>query len=584
MVYTHSIRFLQVRLHLDSLSTKTTMRKLKSALHTLPEGLEETYDEVWRRIESQNRDDAELATRVIYWIFYAIMPLTVAGLQHALAVEPGDTFLDNDNITSKDLLVSACAGLVLIQQESGTVEFVHQTTQEYFERTAAQHFPSARKKILRSCLTYLLLDEIDCGFCYLDQETMTCQEKWPFLQYASYLWSYHARGDLEESEEELVMKVLKQDFDLSSFVKIRLGGPNKSEPFTRRFPRRVSELSVAARYGLCHMVRVLLAAGADVTLTDDFEMKPLGWAAVAGHDEVVRLLLEHRVDQEKDFALLLATCNGRETVVRVLLEYGTDVNATAYGTSSLFFAARRGDIPLVELLVNDGLSADLAPFKIAVDNEHDQVVQILLDKYLDVDSRDSQGRTALHYSCANGRLFLFEQLLRRGSDPRALDEQNRTCLHHAASAGSAKILSRLLEEGLDPMQMDIDHWTPLHWAAKAGSQECVKVLVDASGKQTTSLSRWDPHELALFHGHFETAKLLSILCQVSPDPQHSFKTKEGPILSRMSQLASSNNGKDIIQSMKHSSVCDGCERVSLKPLDRKSFTFSHCLDHLWPTI
>lgn len=37
--------FLQARLHLDFLTTKTTLRKSKNALTTLPEGLDNTYEE-----------------------------------------------------------------------------------------------------------------------------------------------------------------------------------------------------------------------------------------------------------------------------------------------------------------------------------------------------------------------------------------------------------------------------------------------------------------------------------------------------------------------------------------------------------
>lgn len=50
------------RLYLDTLVTKTTRRKIKTALETLPEGLDSVYEELIDRVQLQNpRDHAELA-------------------------------------------------------------------------------------------------------------------------------------------------------------------------------------------------------------------------------------------------------------------------------------------------------------------------------------------------------------------------------------------------------------------------------------------------------------------------------------------------------------------------------------------
>lgn len=613
---------------MDSLSTKTTLRKLKSALHTLPEGLEKTYDEVWQRIKGQNPDDAELASRVICWICYVGRPLTVAELQHALAVEPGDKFLDNNNITNEHLLMSGCAGLVLVQPESGIVGMVHHTAQEYFERRAAQHFPSARKEILHSCLNYLLLNEFNSGPCSTDQRTETRLEKWPFLQYAAKFWGYHARGELEESEEGFITEFLNQDSNLSSSIQMMYTKSHKFEGYTQHFPRNVTALSLAANCGLCHMVQVLLVAGADVMLADDLGMKPLHRAAISGQDEVVRLLLEHRADQFKESALRLAAQEGREAVVRVLLEYEADINATddcgwtalhiaseiqheglvklllgkkadvslltAYGGSALCVAAYGGNLAIAELLLNHGASVDFNTLHVATVKRQDQVMQMLLENSIDiewrdvqgkiaghhlgvrgnsalVEWRDSQGRLPLHQACARGNIPLTERLLSRGFDPRALDEQNRTCLHHAASAGSSKIMSRFLEEGLDPLQLDIDQWTPLHWAARKGTEPCVKMLIDASSKQTILLSRWNPRELAQFHGHFNIAKLLSKHFPVSPETQHFWKPKEKPNSPQPINRANYVNRKKIIEAMRHRGYfCSTCDQVSLKPAKKSN--------------
>src|SRR5258708_5401140 len=138
--------------------TKTSLRDIKRALNALPEGLGATYDESMKRIQTQNAEYTALAKKVLYWIIYAVRPLTTTEIRHALAVEPDDTYLDEDGLPDEDLLVSVCAGLVTIQPESDTMSLIHYTTQEYFERRGAKLFPDAQTEIATSCLTYLLFD------------------------------------------------------------------------------------------------------------------------------------------------------------------------------------------------------------------------------------------------------------------------------------------------------------------------------------------------------------------------------------------------------------------------------------------
>jgi hypothetical protein len=65
-----------------------------------------------------------LAKRVLSWITYAVRPLSVKELQHALAVMPDTTELDPDDITDDEILTSICAGLVVIDEERNVIGLV----------------------------------------------------------------------------------------------------------------------------------------------------------------------------------------------------------------------------------------------------------------------------------------------------------------------------------------------------------------------------------------------------------------------------------------------------------------------------
>jgi hypothetical protein len=67
---------------------------------------------------------------------YAETALNPTELCHALAVEPGTSGLDPDNIIDVEEIVSVCTGLVMVDKDSDIIRLVHYTTQEYLRETA----------------------------------------------------------------------------------------------------------------------------------------------------------------------------------------------------------------------------------------------------------------------------------------------------------------------------------------------------------------------------------------------------------------------------------------------------------------
>jgi hypothetical protein len=155
---TKFVRFLLAQLHLDSLIGKKSIKAVRVALENLPAGskaYDHAYNNAMERIQGQLSDQEELAKQVLSWITCAKRPLTTEELQHALAIEIGEAELDKDNITPIEDMVSVCAGLVIVDEESRIIRLVHYTTQEYFERTQKKWFPTAEADITTICVTYL---------------------------------------------------------------------------------------------------------------------------------------------------------------------------------------------------------------------------------------------------------------------------------------------------------------------------------------------------------------------------------------------------------------------------------------------
>jgi hypothetical protein len=115
------LRFLLAQLHLDSLIDKPTPRAIRRALEKFPKGsdaLDQAYQEAIVRIQGQEAGFQELSKRILSWITCTQRPLTTLELQHALAVDVGDSELGEDNLQDIEEMVSVCAGLVTVDEQS----------------------------------------------------------------------------------------------------------------------------------------------------------------------------------------------------------------------------------------------------------------------------------------------------------------------------------------------------------------------------------------------------------------------------------------------------------------------------------
>jgi hypothetical protein len=141
----------------------------------------------------QVKERKDLAYRVLSWIVYAMRPLTVDELTHALAVEIGETELDLDSICSKDHMLSVCAGLVTVDKGSDIIRLVHYTTQVYFEQNQNTLFPNAKDDLTRTCIAYLSFSAFKNGRCPDKSEYKERHETYKLYDYASKNWGHHAR-------------------------------------------------------------------------------------------------------------------------------------------------------------------------------------------------------------------------------------------------------------------------------------------------------------------------------------------------------------------------------------------------------
>ena len=286
-------------MHVDSLVDKSSKKKILSSLAELPKGskaLDKAYNDAITRIEDQLSGHRALATNVLSWITYAQRPLTTGELCHALAVELGESELDPDNIPDVEDMVSFCAGLVTIDNESNIIRLVHYTTQEYFERIRESWNPRAQHEITAVCLTYLSFNNFRSGSCPNNEEFESRLEKNVFLDYASRYWGQHIRT-VQKDVYELASCFLQDSTLVSCAVQTRSVSGFRWSEYSQSFPRQATGLHLAADFGLLYVSERLLSEmsrNIDVAADskDNYGRTPLWWAVGGGHEALVKLLVE----------------------------------------------------------------------------------------------------------------------------------------------------------------------------------------------------------------------------------------------------------------------------------------------------
>jgi Ankyrin repeats (3 copies) len=338
-----------------------TVHDLKKQLETLPRTLDETYDQIFLRIDEAHRENA---LRILQWLSFAARPVSVQEAAEVLAVDIGDHphyNVDRKLLDPLDVLL-LCSTLVTKVQYStlssseimpiyssydfnypdGTwvIRLAHLSVKDYLlsdkiKSGKASFFATDRKlaniTVAQTCITYLLHSAFAIG--YSDRTALRNRSKeWPLYHYAVNFWPHHiiySGNDLDEKTWLLLQRFF-----------------------------RTRESGIGGNYAAW-----VSALAPNIAVKDLLATQPLYFAASFGITSLITKLLETDPHLEIDAPggrgasspLLVATFRNHAAAVKLLLEANANpMSRDRAGRSCLFWATFGGLDEVLKLLQTFG--------------------------------------------------------------------------------------------------------------------------------------------------------------------------------------------------------------------------------------
>ncbi|KAF2787093.1 ankyrin [Melanomma pulvis-pyrius CBS 109.77] len=484
--------FLFVYLSMQGLLEQTSVSELKNALEEMPANLDDVYNDILQRIRDQSSSKSRLAMRIFMWLSYCEQPLTVAELQHAIAVDP---IRDADDI-DPDRIPPAR----FFEDDRHLVLLAHASLSQYLSNLKQSLFPLGPKDLAYSLLTYLHYAEFATGPCK-DSATLKLRLK----RYPLAYW----QGRVPKGIMEFLSNPLKR----AAFVQIMYVSNTQAPESYREFPAEVS--------GLHLMILQDDDGPSCAQMTDSWGRTPLHSAKLLAHGSPVDAL-----DKDGRTAVHLAAKSGNVPIVLKLLSKGADpARLDKLGKSAFDYAAAENHPHVISELLHhspDGIFSEGNALLAAATAGHsgiveallmaaklgfEEIVKILLERGTYLNSRDSDSMTALHYASAAGRTSMVKLLLANGSNVTARDREGRTALFLAAEREYGAEIEARNDEGK----------TALFECAEKGNVAGVDFLLRrgatvSSSSSTESTASGEVQENALqiaaYNGHEAVVRVL----------------------------------------------------------------------------
>ena len=277
------------------------------------------------------------------------------------------------------------------------------------------------------------------------------------------------------------------------------------------------------------------------------------------------------VDSDGHTGFSIALSNGHQQIVNVMIneslsrQINLDINDKQRGNTLFHFSCSKGFLENVEFLLKESekLGIDLNVlnnnkdngFTLALQKGYTQITDILLkettkiqinsvnhtngvgdnilhsacwggnlnytekmlkkfkDQKMDINSKNFDGKTALHISCQQGHQKIAELLQKQdGIDIATKDSFDNTCLHLACLSNNEKLISPLLNHNkIDLIAQNINGNTCFHTTSMIGNAKIMSILLGKAKEHNVDIENNNhetPLSISLSTCHYDVAMVL----------------------------------------------------------------------------
>lgn len=215
-------------------------------------------------------------------------------------------------------------------------------------------------------------------------------------------------------------------------------------------------------------------------------------------DESARLCLH--------LLLLCAAETGEKKAAEILVSLRPDLLHIESGKGSLIAMKSSHERPLNAI---SHITEGRIPFY--GEDEQETSIMMLLNLGVDVDLKDTVGRTALSYAAENGHESSIRLLAREGAEVNSKDKAGRTPLSYATGGGYSSNFSTLVELGSDYSLKDRAGRTPISHAAENGQKAPIRWLLyrkDVAKLDSKDTVGRTPLSYAAGNGHHDVVRII----------------------------------------------------------------------------
>ena len=466
---------------------------LPRVLNELPKTLDETYEEILKRIDDAQKDDTH---RLLQCLTVAARPLRVEEIAELLVLD-FQTTRDGGVPTLKEdwrwkapvrsgppkeelAVLSTCSSLIAIVRNGGSrvVQFSHFSVKEYLtsprlaqSRGDVSRFHvdlnAAHTTLAQACLGTLLRLGKHAG--------KNGSKGFPLAKYAAQHWVEHAHF------EDVSLRVRDGMDDLFDNSKPHFSAWLRTHDVDEQWDgfaswdreRLGSPLYYAAFCGFYDLAeRLITKDPKQVNLAGGYVLAPLPAALSKRHFRVANLLRRHGADvdirDQNAWTPLHTTTTKPESVdiTRWLLEHGANANAqTDFNQTPLHHATHNADLETVQVLLeykpdiglrdtsdqsHTPLHEILGHVERWTESKVVEIVWQLLKSGADPNTRRTDGLTPLHRAICYGSFVVTHLLLIYGANIDEKDEEGRTPFQLASLCRHDTIMTLLSEKGARP--------------------------------------------------------------------------------------------------------------------------------------